>query len=53
MTGPAETLNYLIAGYAVIFGFLLLYLVSVVVRFRSLRREEQTLIELLEDEQPQ
>jgi hypothetical protein len=32
--GPAETTVYMIAGYSVIFGVMLLYLVSLVVRRR-------------------
>ena len=43
MDGPADTLNYMIAGYAVIFGFLALYLVSIAVRWRKLRSDEEML----------
>lgn len=39
MDGPIDTLNYMIAGYAVIFGGLLLYVVSLFVRAARLRRE--------------
>ncbi len=49
MEGPANTLNYMIAGYAVIFGGLFLYLVSLVVRWRSLRQDEETLKDLEKD----
>lgn len=42
----AETTNYMLAGYAVIFGTMALYLVSLVARWRRLRRDEQ----MLEDE---
>jgi hypothetical protein len=41
----AETTNYMIAGYAVIFGTMALYLVSLVARWRRLRRDEQMLEE--------
>lgn len=42
---PAQTLNYMIAGYIVIFGVMLLYLVSLVVRRRNLSQD----LEILED----
>jgi flagellar biosynthesis/type III secretory pathway M-ring protein FliF/YscJ len=37
--GPAETSVYMVAGYAVIFGVMLLYLVSLVVRRRRLAQD--------------
>ncbi len=43
---PANTLSYMIAGYVVIFGIMLVYLVSLVVRRRNLRQDEETLEEL-------
>lgn len=43
--GPAETTNYMIAGYAVIFGVMLVYLASLYIRFRNLRQD----LELLQD----
>lgn len=43
--GPADTLDYMVAGYAVIFGVMLLYLGSLIIRTRNLRQD----IELLED----
>jgi len=46
-----DTLSYMIAGYSVIFGVLLVYIVSLIVRFRQLRREEKMLLEIeAEDE---
>jgi CcmD family protein len=42
---PANTLNYMIAGYVVIFGVMLLYLISLSVRRRNLSQE----LEILED----
>jgi hypothetical protein len=42
----AETTNYMIAGYAVIFSAMALYLVSLVVRFRNLRADEQVMEEI-------
>ncbi len=38
-TLPPDTGNYLIAGYAVIFGGMLLYLVSLVIRRRRLEQD--------------
>ena len=43
---PIETTNYMIAGYAVIFGVMALYLVSLVLRRRNLRRDLEMLEEL-------
>jgi hypothetical protein len=39
----AETTNYMVAGYCVIFGVMGLYVVSLVVRMRSLRAQERML----------
>jgi hypothetical protein len=44
--GPAETTKYMIAGYAVIFGAMFIYLVSLFARYRSYRREMTMLKEL-------
>ena len=43
---PANTMVYFIAGHAVIFGFMLIYVVSLVVRHRNLTQEKQMLEEL-------
>lgn len=48
MEGPAHTLGYMIAGFVVIFGILALYLASLMVRWRRLRRDAQTLQDLEE-----
>ena len=50
MEGPADTLNFMIAGHAVIFGVMFLYLVSLIVRWRNLRQDEVLLNELEEKE---
>ena len=42
---PAETTGYMIAGYAVIFGLMLAYLISLVLRRRNLEQD----LEVLED----
>ena len=47
MDAPIDTLNYMIAGYTVIFGGLLLYVASLFVRAARLRRE----LALLEEDQ--
>lgn len=38
-SGPAQTMNYMIAGFTVIFGLMGLYLLSMAVRTRNLERE--------------
>jgi len=43
---PAETTSYMIAGYVVIFGVMLVYLVSLVMRLRGLRQDLEILEEL-------
>lgn len=46
MDGPANTLGYMIAGYAVIAVVTGAYLISLVVRFRNLHQDEETLKDL-------
>ena len=41
-----DTVNFMILGYAVIFGVIGLYLASMALRFRNLRNDERTLDEL-------
>lgn len=50
MEETANTLSYFTAGYAVILGIMLAYLVSLIVRWRNLREEEKILSTL---EQPE
>ncbi len=50
MDTPAQTLSYMIAGYAVIFGVMIVYVVSLFVRTRNLRQDMETLRELEEQE---
>ena len=52
MEGPANTLSYMLLGYGVIFGIMFLYLVSLVVRWRNLKQDEQ-MLEDLEEKQGQ
>lgn len=42
---PPDTSAYMIAGYAVIFGVMLLYLISLSIRRRNLRRDIEALQE--------
>jgi hypothetical protein len=48
-TGPANTVGYMIGGYAVIFGIMLIYLASLVLRSRNLKQDETALKEIEED----
>lgn len=48
--GPVNTTNYMIAGYVVIFGVMLLYLISIYVRRRNLKQDLALLEELQEQE---
>ena len=43
---PAETTRYMIAGYAVIFTIMLLYVLSLVIRWRNLERDLENLKEM-------
>ena len=42
-SAPANTTSYMIAGYAVIFGVILLYILSMVIRQHNLMQELQIL----------
>ena len=41
-----DTTDFMIAGYAVIFSLLFIYLGSLIVRWRSLKREQHILEEI-------
>jgi hypothetical protein len=43
---PANTTNYMIAGYAVIFGVMLIYLISLLVRQRNLQKDLEVLADM-------
>jgi hypothetical protein len=43
MSQPAQTLNYMIAGYVVIFGALFGYLTSLAIRWNALQRKKKSL----------
>lgn len=49
--GPADTLNYMYAGFAVIFGAMLAYFVSLIVRLRNLRQDNALLDEVARQEE--
>jgi hypothetical protein len=46
--GPAETTGYMIAGYAVIFGVILIYMISLYLRSRNLKQDLDLLTDLEE-----
>jgi hypothetical protein len=48
--GPVNTNNYMIAGYTVIFGVMLIYLISIYLRQRNLEQDLELLEELQERE---
>jgi len=50
--GPANTTSYMIAGYAVIFGMILIYIISLYVRQKNLLQDLEVLQEL-KDQDPE
>jgi hypothetical protein len=50
--GPANTTSYMIAGYAVILGMILIYIISLYVRQKNLLQDLEVLQEL-EDQDPE
>ena len=49
-SGPAETTSYMIAGYAVIFGLMFLYMISLVVRQNNLKQDMEVLEEMADQD---
>jgi hypothetical protein len=49
--GPAQTSVYMIAGYIVIFGVMLIYLVSLIVRAKNLSEDLNVLKEIEKNQQ--
>jgi hypothetical protein len=43
---PAETTRYMVAGYTVIFSVMLLYIISIIIRRRNLKRDLEILNEM-------
>ena len=39
LDGPADTFNYMVLGFGVILGCIVMYIASLALRFRTLRRE--------------
>jgi len=50
MDSPANTLNYMIAGYIVIFGIMIVYLASLLIRSHNLHKDVD-LLKLLDQNQ--
>jgi len=48
--GPANTTSYMIAGYTVIFGMILIYIISLYVRQKNLLQDLEVLQELEDQE---
>jgi hypothetical protein len=51
MEGPANTLSYMIAGYAVIFTVNIVYLASLIIRWRNLRQDQEMLEQMDHDKE--
>jgi hypothetical protein len=49
--GPADTTDFMIAGYVVIFGVMLLYVLSLAIRSRNLQKDLEVLEEIKGDEE--
>ncbi len=47
---PIDTFNYMVLGYAVILGCVVLYIASLALRFRHLRREFEVYESIARDE---
>jgi len=50
MESVIDTTSYMIGGYAVIFGLMLLYGISLLVRWRNLRQDEELLKKMAKKE---
>ena len=46
LEGPAQTFNYMLLGYAAILGCMTVLLISMITRYRSLKRDLQMLQDL-------
>jgi hypothetical protein len=46
MDAPANTLNYMIAGYIVIFGVMAVYIASLVMRFKRSLKMQKTIMDM-------
>jgi len=50
LQAPADTNGYYIAGYAIFFGVMILYLASLFIRNRNLKQEYEMLVDLEKDD---
>jgi hypothetical protein len=50
--GPANTVNYFIAGYTVFFTVMIVYLASLLVRWRNLKKDLEVLHEVEQRDEP-
>lgn len=48
--GPLQTTGYMVFGYTVIFGTMLLYILSLYSRWRNFKKDEELLKDLEQDE---
>lgn len=46
LQGPADTVNYMIMGFAIILGTMAVYIISLIVRMQSLRKDQAVLDEI-------
>jgi hypothetical protein len=44
--GPADTMSYMIMGFAVILGTMALFVLSLIIRFQNLRKDQAVLDEI-------
>jgi hypothetical protein len=49
LEAPPNTSSYMVAGYAVAFGVMLIYVISLFIRSRNLNRDLSTLEEMDKD----
>jgi hypothetical protein len=50
--GPANTVNYFIAGYTVFFSVMIVYLASLLMRWRNLKQDLEVLHEVEQRDEP-
>jgi hypothetical protein len=48
---PAETFNYMVLGFSAILSVTFLYILSLVIRYRNLKRDLMVLEEVIGDEE--
>lgn len=49
MNSTINTVNYFIAGYVIIFGSIIGYVVSLIIRWKNLKEEESILKDTIQD----